>query len=127
MVQELRQIVLNKQELISALEGHSRMAPNFLPPGKISNSDRLDSSNIAVTISGAANDPHLAANMVLGDSKLMNPLMRYCQENNVALQRSARKAVVVEEDTVSLRLMVDLDDDFTIGVETVTHSYMAAG
>lgn len=107
MVQELRRITLNKAELISSLESHRRMTPNFLPDGKIVDFDIIDSTSIMITVE--TNPEEQEASIIFPDDKIVQALIRFCLENNIALPREGHKSVLVAKDNVSLCIALDLD------------------
>jgi len=110
MVQELRRITLNKAELISSLESHRRMTPNFLPDGEIIDFDIIDHTSIMITVE---TDPSMREASVVPDDKIVQALIRFCLENNIVLPREGHKSVLVAKDDVSLCIALDIDTQVT--------------
>ena len=107
MVQELRRIILTKQELFSALECHRRMTPQFLPEGKIVDFETINETSMMITVE---TDPSVQeASVFFPDDKLIQALIRFCLENNIMLPLQGRKSVLVAQDNVSLCIDLDLD------------------
>jgi len=107
MVQEVRHIILSKDEMISALECHSRMTPNFLPKGKIVDFDILAENSIMVTVETEPDAQE--ASVIFTDLKLIYALIRFCVENNIMLPREGRKTVMIGPSSVSLCINLDIE------------------
>jgi hypothetical protein len=107
MVQELRQVILGKEEFISALESHSRMNVSFLPKGKIVAFEILDMSTVMITV--ATDENAEGVRVIMKESKLLKPLIRFCLENNIMLPRDGHKSVLLTENNVTLCIALEVD------------------
>ncbi len=107
MVQELRQIIFGKEEFISALEAHSRMNISYLPKGKIVAFEILDVTSVMVTV--ATDDSPEGVRVILNESKLLKPLIRFCLENNIMLPRDGHKSVLLTENNVTLCIALEVE------------------
>ncbi len=106
MVQELRQIVLDKNELISALESHRGMTCGYMPTGKIIDLAIVDDTNsVNVTLASVSQGKEIS--VMLSDAMLLQPLIRFCIENNIMLPRQGSKKVCVTKEHVALRIILD--------------------
>jgi len=123
MVQELRQIILSKDELLLAIDAHRRIKPGLLPDGKIIDFEVAGQTSIRVTIAGE--DETQTTSVVFSDAKLLDALIRFCLENNIMLPRLGRKSVSVLADNVSLCIMLDVDTYLMNGEPWAATSFFA--
>jgi hypothetical protein len=111
MVQEVRRIILSKDELISALDCHGRRTPNFIPAGKIAAIDPAGDHGIAIRVVAMADDYELSATLTMRDTRLLMPVIRYCIENNIWLPPQGRKSIEIRGGEVALCIEIDTDID----------------
>jgi len=108
MVQELRWIMLSKHEVVTALEAHNRMTPNFMPPGTITAWEDIDQTSIKVTMTTVSG----LKTLFLGTDKLLQPLIRFCIENNIMLPLDGHKSVMVGNSNISLCIALEINAVF---------------
>jgi hypothetical protein len=111
MVQELRRIILSKKELIAALESHNRMVPNFLPAKRIYDLSAAGNDSIAIELQASMDDYQLSAQLIIRDTRLLMPVIRFCIENNVWLPAGGHKSIEIIGDGVALCVAIDTDID----------------
>ncbi len=102
MVKEMRKIILSKDEIMAALESYKRSNFEFLPPGKIVSCQLKAGGPIIVGFErtdGATDHP---LEFSLEQQKLLEPMIRFCLENNIVLPRNSRKSALTGEDQVAL-------------------------
>jgi len=106
MVQEVRRIILDKEEMIAALEAHKRMKPDFMPEGKIEGFEIIDDSSLKLIVKDGAQGGD--ERLFCDNAKLLQPLIRFCLENNIILPRQGQKSVLVAKESVSLCIILDV-------------------
>jgi len=106
MVEELRKIILSHDEVLLALESFRRVAPTFLPSGKIVQWRSGPDSTMIIEL-GSADAPDAKGEEIsLKTSDLFEPTVKYCIANNIMLPRNSRKCVRIEKDRVALYVII---------------------
>jgi len=108
MVQEIRQIMLTGDELILAIEAYRRVVPGFLPPGKITRCALTEGSVLAVSIETPCNDGVKTVTFLLKNFDILEPLIRFCIENNIPLPKDGRKTADIKGNAASLWVALNL-------------------
>ncbi len=111
MVQEVRRIMLTPEELVSAFESYRRMTPGFLPEGRIVSCIPLGDGAIKVLLKMPENTLPTKSEFVFKDMDAVNPLIRFCIENNIMLPRSGQKSLFIKDGTASLYVVLNLNID----------------
>ena len=106
MVQELRQIILSNDELISALDAHGRMISGFMPKGSIKGFAAAGDGGLVVTLS---NPEGKVSQIIVDEERLLQALIRFCIENNIMLPREGKKSAVISDKSVSLSIKLDIE------------------
>lgn len=101
MVQELRRIILDCNELTAALECYQRLANDFLPDTKILNCRTSGEKTVEVKIQTLQADAE-PTTIQLTPEDLLFPMIRFCIEGNIMLPRDGGKTVMIGEDKVAL-------------------------
>jgi hypothetical protein len=111
MAQEIRDIILTSEEIVSAIESFRRVTPHFLPDGKILQCapDVGDSVKIAVETSYGNSTQRTDISFKMGD--LLKPILRFCIENNITLPVGGRKSVVLQNGSLSLHIVLRMDGE----------------
>ncbi len=124
MVQEVRKIILNEDELRAAFERH-RVTPNFLPDGKIIGCKIAADDCVVVTLELPYGSRVQHSNFVFNAADVVNPLIRFCLENNIMLPKNGRKSFRVIDNQPCLQVELDLEIEIEHGdtnaVMTMAH------
>ncbi len=107
MVQDIRRVTLNTDELVQALNAYRTVAGNFLPAGAIDGFDVIDASSINVTLipKGSTDKKQV----VVTDSLLVPVMIRFCIENNIMLPKQGQKSALVAQGGISLCITLDVE------------------
>ena len=106
MVEEVRKILLNQNEFLAALEAYRRACPNFLPAGRILRWQKESDVAIKVFVEVAYGKTVQTMEIALDEKELVEPIIKFCIENNVMLPRAAKKMTRFEGDKVALHVLV---------------------
>jgi len=83
------------------------MNVTYLPKGKIVAFEILDVTSVMVTV--ATDDSPEGVRVILNESKLLKPLIRFCLENNIMLPRDGHKSVLLTENNVTLCVALEVN------------------
>jgi hypothetical protein len=111
MVQEMRRIVLNHEELKIALDSHRRMTADFLPEGLITSCNAVDGQNIKIAVQIPVGGSSRSVELTLVGDDLLEPLIRFCSENNIMLPRSGVKTVLIIKNQIVLSITINFDPE----------------
>jgi len=114
MVQEFRRIMLDEQELISALECYRRMTPHSIPEGIITQCTPIEEPEgirveVNIEVPGATALQRITH--TLKEVAVLKPLIRFCLENNIMLPKDGLKSASVVGGFVCLCIALNLDFD----------------
>jgi hypothetical protein len=131
MVQEYRRIILDEDELRSAFEAYRRMRPQALPAGKITHCAASQHGAEAATVTLTIEPPDAghgpSTQHLLTEAAILEPVIRFCIENNIVLPRNGRKTVGVVGGKVSLCVALNLSLGLGLGVtEPQTKQHIVA-
>jgi hypothetical protein len=118
MVQEIRDIMLSIDEVQEAFVQYQRMAPDFLPSGKIVEFKTHGESiiiKVDMTYGGSIQRSEFAFKGV----EVLRPLIRFCIDNNIMLPRNGKKSILFKEDKISMHIELDLLQDFAASLKPV--------
>ena len=108
MVQEIRRIIFNNDDLLAALESYARTNPKFMPAGKIVSCVTEDDGHIKLKIEAQyGNDKHML-DLTYSGADVLRPMIMYCIENNIMLPRDGRKNFFVKDKQAVLNIELDL-------------------
>ncbi len=107
MVEELRKIILTKEEIVGAMDAYRRTVPDFLPHGDIVSCQGGPEStlNVSVKMAYGKNVQNMDFCFKLGD--LLGPVIQFCVENNIILPRNSRKCVKMEGERIVLYIVME--------------------
>lgn len=107
MVEELRKIILTKEEIFAAIDSFRRANPDFLPNGDFVNCQAEKDGNITLIVKLAygKKNQNMEFNFTLAD--LLGPIVQFCVENNIVLPRNSRKCVKMEGDKIALYIAME--------------------
>jgi hypothetical protein len=106
MVKEMRKIILSRDEVMTALESYKRNNFEFLPAGKIVQCDLKHGAPVAVGIETATANKIKTTEFHLDHTKLLEPLIRFCIENNIVLPRNSKKSALIGDDQAALYIQI---------------------
>lgn len=103
MVEEVRNIIPNHDELLDALDSYRRKTPDFLPSGRIVECKQgsPDTVGVRVEADGVMKDHTLDL------QDLLEPLIRFCLENNIKLPRKSKKTVKLKDKRITLHIHIE--------------------
>jgi len=110
MVKEMRKIILSTDEIIAALDSYKRTNFEFLPPGKITHCVLKNGAPVTVGIETMYANKIQTTEFNLEPAKLLDPLIRFCIENNIVLPLNSRKSALVGEDQAALFIQMNTDE-----------------
>jgi len=118
MVMEFRKIILSKGELAMALNAYRRIAPNYLPMGKVVGCDVPNEQEVAIDLE-VEWEPVEKAMMLkrikLERPKLTDPLIHFCIEHHIMLPKAGKKSALLSQGMpalfVELETLAVLDFD----------------
>ena len=108
MAKELRKIILSPDELAIALDSYKRTNFDFLPVGKIVNCEIKANAPVVVGINSTGADTEKSSQFVIKPADLLEPLIKYCIENNIMLPRNSRKTVLVGDEQAVLFIQIGM-------------------
>lgn len=107
MVAEMRKIVFTKEELITAIDAFRRTNNDFLPHGKIAQCQPTADGAIIVGVELTYGHSSQVTSFTLNPVDLLDPLVKFCIENNVILPLSGRKSIKVDRDQITLFISIE--------------------
>jgi hypothetical protein len=110
MPKELRKIILSTEELIEALDSYKRTNFEFLPVGKIVSCEVKANGPVTVGLDIGGGTSVQAKQFTVRTPDLLEPLIKYCIENNIMLPRNSRKSVLLGDDQAVLFLQMNTTD-----------------
>lgn len=122
MVQDIRNIVLSMDEILTAFEGYKRITPSFLPNAEILDCKIKDKGVVLTTESNQDNVPKRQEVAYQGID-VLKPLIRFCIENNIMLPRDGKKSILYEESAIIMHVELDLSQDMPTVVSPMQMSH----
>lgn len=110
MVKELRKIILDNEEFVAALESYKRTNFEFLPAGKVIQCTLKANEPVVVGLETSSFNKIKTTDFTFSPPELMEPLIRFCIENNVMLPRNSRKSVLIGDNQAVLFLQISALD-----------------
>src|SRR6185295_5618547 len=107
MVSEVRTILLNEEEVVTALTSYRRLNPGFLPSGKITGCKARDEVEAIVVIAMQFGGIVKPMERTLSAEALLEPIIHFCIENNILLPRRGRKSVIFDDGRPALYVEMD--------------------
>ena len=115
MVEEIRKIILNQGELAMALEAFRRTNPQFLPAGKLVHCEVSSPTALKVAIEVVYGSTVQAMEIALESDSLLDPIIKFCIENNIVLPRSGRKIIKIKDNKLVLHVTIaDTANEFIV-------------
>jgi len=111
MVKEMRKIIFSRDELVSALDTYKRSDFDFLPAGKIVKCELKAGAPVIVGIETAFADTIKATEFSLEAPRLLEPMIRFCIENNIVLPRNSRKSSLVGDGQAALFIQIGTNEN----------------
>jgi hypothetical protein len=108
MVKEMRKIILTKDELITALDAYKRSDFEFLPPGKIIGCALKAGEPVTVALETMYANKIQATEFNLEPQRLLEPMIRFCLENNIVLPRNSKKSALIGDDQAALYIQIGM-------------------
>jgi len=124
MVEELRKVILTKDEVVAAIDAYRRTVTDFLPTGEIVQCQAGPDSTftVAVKLAYGKSTHQLDFNFKLSD--LLGALIQFCVENNIILPRNSRKCIKMEGERVALYIVMEAPHA-TVSASTVAAAMAA--
>lgn len=107
MVEELRKIILSKDELVLAMEAYRRAVPDFLPHGQILECQTQPDGALLVRVRLAYGSNNQDLEFSFKPADLLGPIIQFCVENNIMLPRNSRKCIKSEGDRFALYIAME--------------------
>ncbi len=110
MVQEFRRIVLSTEEVEDALEIYRRIAPAFLPEGKIARCNVTEYGVVKLMLETKreGGQPHQTYH-TLQALDILKPIVGFCIEHQIPLPKSGRKLIEMQRGCVVLRVELTIE------------------
>jgi len=108
MVKEMRKIILTKDEVMTALDVYRRSNFEFLPPGKIVSCELKPGAPVTIGIETMYANNVQAESFSLETSRLLEPLIRFCLDNNIVLPRNSRKSALIGDGQAALYIQIGM-------------------
>lgn len=112
MVQEYRKIILSTDELMLALEIYRKIAPTFIPEGKIVRCSALEYGAVKILLETGEGDKKQQNPLTLQSADILKPVIGFCIEHKIMLPRAGRKSVEVQRGSVALKIELTLQVEF---------------
>ncbi len=127
MVEELRKVILTKEEILTAMDTYRRSVPDFLPHGDIVAYNEGPESTLIVCVRMAygKNVQNMDFSFKLND--LLGPVIQFCVENNIILPRNSRKCVKMEGERVALYIVMEAPNLSPVQVAAITPTIQPNG
>ncbi len=109
MVQEVRQVMLNVDEIVAAIHAYRKIAPDFLPEGKITDCKMLNTDSVNITIEIERDGFVRPAAFILKSTELLKPLVCFCLQKSIPLPKDGRKVALFGENAVMLCITRNMD------------------
>jgi hypothetical protein len=111
MPRERRQIALLNDELIEALRSYRRLEPTFLPRGEIVECTVAMDRSVVVRLEKLDRSMSKPVEVRLSPADLVEPLIRFCIENNIKLPRAGIKSVGFSDGELALCIRMNWPSD----------------
>lgn len=122
MVQDVRDIALSLDEVLTAYRGFQRITPDFHNGEEIV---RLHTAEEAVVLfvqkPGTDEPPY---KVVSKGIDVLKPMIRFCIENNIMLPRDGNKTILIEKDKIVLHIVLNLDVDLPASLSPMHISHL---
>lgn len=108
MPRELRQIILTKDEVVSAINSYKRTSPEALPQGDVLSYSANTNGGIKIgmKIYYGANEQNL--DIDLNGTHIVQLLAKFCIENNIMLPRNAEKSFKLVNDELVFIIRINM-------------------
>ncbi len=103
MVDEVRLITLNANELMQALEAYRDANPQFLQPGSIVDFNTASDRTFTVMLGNSGG----IRKVELQFSDLMEPVIAHCTKHGVPLPWKSRKSIEIHGSSAVLKIFID--------------------
>lgn len=104
MPQEFHRIVFSIDEVVRAVSAFRRTHADFLPPGAIRRHALAGQKlTLAIEMSYAGNNQLIE--FTLDSRQLLEPLIKFCAENNIGVPRADRRRLKVGERDVTMEMV----------------------
>jgi len=111
MVQEVRQVMLNVDEIVAAIDDYRQISPEFLPAGKITSCQITDFDSVNIAIEIMRDGFIRQSSFTLRGAELLKPLVYFCLQKGIPLPRDGRKVALFGETAVMLCITRNMDVD----------------
>ncbi len=102
MVQEVREIVLNPDELAEAIDIYRQLTPEFLPPGRIVQCRATKSRTVTVSVEIIRDGFKRVADFSIGQAQILRPLIGFCLKKGIPLPKDGQKEAMIAANIVVL-------------------------
>ncbi len=96
MVEEVRRIILTKEELLIALDAYRRVKPDFLPAGKMLQCKQDPGGAFVLTVELTYGSTKQMLEFSFKQNDLLDPIVKFCIANNIVLPLESKKSIAVE-------------------------------
>ena len=103
MVEEVRKILLNRDELLAAIGEYRRVTGEFMPNGTILGCSSPTPSTLKIGLDALYGS---VTEITLDDKAVLEPVIKYCIDNKIVLPRTARKVLRFEGDKAALHIFI---------------------
>jgi hypothetical protein len=124
-VQDIRNIILSMDEVLSAFTCYQRAVPDFLPKGDIVEC-RTTKEGVVLSVEMTQGAARERSDLTLTGIDVLRPMIRFCIENNIMLPRQGRKSIVIEADKIILHIELDLNTEMPAALNPLHMGQVAA-
>jgi hypothetical protein len=110
MVQDVRDLFLSPEEIKTAFKCYQRMSPECFPNETILRCAVVNNT-VVVSSETKGENPPKRREQVFQSSELLQPMIRFCIENNIMLPRDGIKSAIIREGKLALHVELNLATD----------------
>jgi hypothetical protein len=125
MAQDIRNIILSLDEVLSAFACYQRVTPTFLPNGIIVGC-RTTKESVILSLRAQNGDASDRSDVALTGLDVLKPLIRFCIENNIMLPREGRKSLIIESNRIIMHIELDLSAEISEARNPAHRGYVEA-
>jgi hypothetical protein len=96
MVEEVRRIILTKDELLIALDAYRRVKSDFLPAGRMLQCKQAGDGVFVVSVELTYGSTKQMLEFSFKQNDLLDPVVKFCMANNIVLPLDSKKCMTVE-------------------------------
>jgi hypothetical protein len=122
-VQDIRNVILSLDEVLSAFRCYQRVIPDFLPKGDIVDC-RTTKDGVVLSVEMTHGTTRECSDLTLTGIDVLRPMIRFCIENNIMLPRQGRKSILIESDKIILHIELDLNTEMPASLNPLHASHV---